>query len=103
MMKFLTLYQWRVRRYEDGWCLLESELKASEKNPDKKEYQVSKSSPEMVVCPVIIVSSDIHTLTLLTKSQTPTLIHVTLKDVVTYFYVYVDARESGYGSSLQLT
>ena len=98
----LTLGQWRGGIYKDGWKILGSELKVVDKNPETQEYKGSNISPPMVLSRVSRLSSDIHALTILTKSQTPPLRPVCPKDIAMSFYGFVNASVSGYGRSLQL-
>ena len=56
----------------------------------------------MLVRPLSIFTSDIHTLALLTKSQTPPLRYVCPKYMATALYRFLDSSGSGNGSSLQI-
>ena len=100
---YLTLDQFRGGRYEDIWNRTESELKEVQNNPETQECQGSKISPSRVVCPVNRFSSDVHVLTILNKSQAPTLIHVCPKYIATAFYVFVGVSVSGYRRPLQFS
>ena len=55
----------------------------------------------MVLRPVRRFSSDIHVLTILTKSQNPPFIPMRPKDIATALYVFVDESGSEYGRLLQ--